>query len=58
MATLRPIFSENWNPLEIGVLTDPKDVLSDDTPKENPELFFSSSTGSAFVSPNEKPVPL
>ena len=58
IATFNPIFSENWNPLETGVLTDAKGVdleMSDDTPKENPEVFFSSSTGSAPCTPNEKP---
>ena len=57
-ATFNPIFSENWNPLETGVLTDAKGVdlaVSDDTPKENPEVFFSSSTGSDPCTPNEKP---
>ena len=57
IATFNPIFSENWNPLETGVLTDAKEDLemSDDTPKENPEVFFSSSTVSAPCTPNEKP---
>ena len=57
--TLRPIFSENLNPLDTGVLTDSDGVgFSDETPKENPfvELFFSSSTDSVVDPPNMNPL--